>query len=185
VRIVVCDSHIERALAASAYNQRRQECEEAVRILKEPYPKIRALRDVTTAQLAEHADLLPEPVRSRARHVVTENERALTGADALERGDIAAFGLLMNASHASLRDDYEVSVPPMDLLVDAAQRAPGCYGSRLTGAGFGGCTVSLVREDTVEAFTEEVQRAYRDSTGRSATIYICRAVGGVGRATME
>lgn len=185
VRIVVCDSHIERALATSAYNQRRQECEEAVRLLKEHYPKIRALRDVTSEQLTAHADELPEPVRSRARHVVTENERTLRGAAALEAGDIAAFGQMMNASHASLRDDYEVSVPAMDLLVEAAQNAAGCYGSRLTGAGFGGCTVSLVQEDSVEAFCAEVLRAYQAGTGRSATIHVCRAVDGVGRATIE
>jgi galactokinase len=185
VRIVVCDSHIERALATSAYNQRRLECEEAVRILKEHYPKIRALRDVTADQLAAHADDLPEPVRSRARHVVTENERTLRGADALEAGDIAAFGQLMNASHASLRDDYEVSVPAMDRLVEAAQNTAGCYGSRLTGAGFGGCTVSLVQEESVDTFCAEVLRAYHAETGRSATIHVCRAVDGVGRATIE
>jgi len=184
-RIIVCDSHIERALASSAYNQRRQECEEAVRILKQWYPKIRALRDITMGQLAEHVTDLPEPVRSRARHVVSENERTLRGVDALDRGDVAAFGQLMNQSHASLRDDYQVSVPEMDALVAAAQAIPGCYGSRLTGAGFGGCTVSLVASESAERFCDQIASAYTATTGRTATIHICRAVDGVGRAMPE
>jgi galactokinase len=182
VRIVVCDSHLERALATSAYNQRRQECEEAVRILKQWYPKISALRDITIERLREHEHDLPEPVRSRARHVVTENERAVRGAEALDQGDVVTFGRLMNESHASLRDDYEVSVPDMDALVAAAQARPGCYGSRLTGAGFGGCTVSLVADGAVEQFRSDVAAAYKAETGRTATIYDCRAMDGVGRA---
>jgi galactokinase len=185
VRIVVCDSHIERALAASAYNQRRSECEQAVAILKQHYPKIRALRDVNIAQLNAHATELPEVVYRRARHVVSENERVLASETALQAGDLAAFGLLMNASHASLRDDYEVSVAAMDVLVDAAQQAPGCYGSRLTGAGFGGCTVSLVEPAAVEAFSAQVAARYQAETGRSATIHVCRVVDGVGRAMPE
>jgi galactokinase len=184
-RIIVCDSHIERSLAASAYNQRRQECEEAVRILKQSYPKIRALRDITMDQLAAHAADLPEPIRSRARHVVSENDRTLRGVAALDQGDVAAFGKFMNESHASLRDDYQVSVPEMDALVAAAQAIPGCYGSRLTGAGFGGCTVSLVAADATEQFCDAIALAYTAATGRSATIHICRAVDGVGRATPE
>lgn len=184
-RIVVCDSHIERSLAGSAYNQRRKECEEAVRILKQWYPKILALRDVSLQQLSAHAADLPEPVRSRAQHVVSENERTLRSVEALDRGDVATFGKLMNESHASLRDDYEVSVPEMDALVAAAQSIPGCYGSRLTGAGFGGCTVSLVAAEAAEQFCSQVADAYATNTGRTATIYICRAVDGVGRATPE
>ncbi|HWQ14733.1 MAG TPA: galactokinase [Roseiflexaceae bacterium] len=182
-QIVVCDSHIERSLAASAYNQRRQECDEAVRLLRQWYPKILALRDVSVEQLRAHESDLPEPVRRRARHVVTENDRALRGAQALEGGDVAAFGVLMNESHASLRDDYEVSIPPIDALVAAAQAVPGCYGSRLTGAGFGGCTVSLVEQGAVGRFRQEVAAAYRNATGRETTIYVCRASAGVGRAT--
>jgi galactokinase len=181
-QIVVCDSHIERSLAASAYNQRRAECEEAVRLFRQWYPKILALRDISVAQLQEHEAALPEPVRRRARHVVTENDRALRGAEALNAGDVATFGRLMNESHASLRDDYEVSIPPIDALVAAAQQVSGCYGSRITGAGFGGCTVSLVHESAVDRFRDEVARAYTEATGRTATIYVCRASGGVGRA---
>jgi galactokinase len=184
-QIVVCDSHIERALAGSAYNQRRQECDQAVLIFKQWYPKIIALRDVTIAQFEAHAADLPQPVRARALHVVGENDRTLRSAAALEAGDLATFGRLMNESHASLRDNYEVSTPDMDTLVEAAWRVPGCYGSRLTGAGFGGCTVSLVRKDAVAQFRHDVAGAYRAATGRETTIYICRASDGVGRALAE
>jgi galactokinase len=182
VAVVVCDSHIPRTLAASAYNQRRQECDTAVRLLQPRYPGIRALRDVSEDQLAAHQDVLPEPIRSRARHVVSENRRTLQGAEALERGDVAAFGRLMNESHASLRDDYQVSLPEIDHLVATAQRLAGCYGSRLTGAGFGGCTVSLVERSDVEPFSRHLSQAYYHATGRTATIYVCRASDGVGRA---
>src|SRR6266508_2803288 len=173
-QIVVCDSHMERSLAGSAYNQRRQECGEAVRILKQWYPKITALRDVTIDQFHEHEADLPEPVRARARHVITENDRAERSAVALEAGDVAAFGKLMNESHISLRDDYEGSIPEMDTLVAAAQSVPGCYGSRLTGAGFGGCTVSLVEQSAVERFQADVAAVYQQATGRATTIYVCR-----------
>ena len=184
-QIVVCDSHTERRLAGSAYNQRREECGEAVRIFKQWYPKITALRDVSVEQLKQHEGSLPEPVRARARHVITENDRAVRSAAALEAGDVAAFGQMMNESHASLRDDYEVSIPAMDLLVAAAQQVPGCYGSRLTGAGFGGCTVSLVEQSAVERVKQDVGAAYRQGTGRDTTIYVCRASDGVGRAVPE
>jgi len=182
VAVVVCDSHVERALVGSAYNQRRQECEEAVRLLSRWYPKILALRDVSDEQFAVHQADLPEPVRARARHVIGENSRTVQGAAALEAGDVAAFGRLMNESHASLRDDYQVSVPEMDILVATAQQLDGCYGSRLTGAGFGGCTVSLVDVSTVQRFSNDLRQAYQAATGRDVTVYVCRASGGVGRA---
>jgi len=184
-QIVVCDSHMERRLVGSAYNQRRQECGEAVRIFKQWYPKITALRDVTIAQFREHEADLPDPVRARARHVITENDRTERSAMVLQAGDVAAFGRLMNESHTSLRDDYEVSIPEMDTLVAAAQSVPGCYGSRLTGAGFGGCTVSLVERSAVERFQADVAAAYHAATGRATTIYVCRASDGVGRAIPE
>lgn len=182
VAVVVCDSHIPRALAASAYNQRRQECDAAVRLLQQWHPGIHALRDLSEDQLAAHSNDLPEPIRSRARHVVSENRRTLQSVAALERGDVAAFGQLMNESHASLRDDYQVSLPEIDHLVATAQRLAGCYGSRLTGAGFGGCTVSLVERSDVESFSRDLLQAYHTATGRTATMYVCRASDGVGRA---
>lgn len=184
-QIVVCDSHTERRLAGSAYNDRRDECDQAVQLFRQWYPKIKALRDVSVAQFHQHARALPEPVRARARHVITENDRAVRGAAALEAGDVATFGQLMNASHTSLRDDYEVSIPDMDALVAAAQQVPGCYGSRMTGAGFGGCTVSLVETSAVERFKRDVAAAFRQATGRDTTIYVCRASDGVGRAASE
>jgi galactokinase len=153
-----------------------------VRLLKQWYPQITALRDVSVEQFEAHAADLPELVGRRARHVVTENDRVLRSVEALEQGDVATFGQLMNESHASLRDDYEVSIPELDALVAAAQPLPGCFGSRLTGAGFGGCTVSLVDEDAAEAFQREVSRAYREATGLETTIYVCAASDGVGRA---
>ncbi len=185
VKIVVCDSQVERRLAGSAYNQRRAECDEAVRLFKQWYPKISALRDMTVAQFQEHEAALPEPIRSRARHVITENDRTVRSATALERGDIETFGKLMDESHRSLRDDYQVSIPEIDALVEAARRVPGCYGSRLTGAGFGGCTVSLVAQDAVERFQRDVAAAYLEATGQATAIYVCRASDGVGRALPE
>lgn len=185
VSVVICDSHIERTLAGSAYNQRRAECDQAVDILKQQLPGIKALRDVTSAQLQEHGHLLSPVVRQRARHVISENERVIAGVSTLQAGNVAEFGRLMNASHASLRDDYAVSIPEMDALVAAAQRVSGCYGSRLTGAGFGGCTVSLVANEAVERFRHEVAAAYLANTGRSATIYVTQAADGVSRVRPE
>jgi galactokinase len=133
---------------------------------------IRALRDVSSEEFAVLGVELPEPVRSRARHVVNECARVLAAVESLRAGDVAAFGEAMNASHASLRDDYTVSSPELDVLVTVAQRAPGCYGSRLTGAGFGGCTVSLVAADAVDDFCERVSAAYHTRTGREAALLI-------------
>lgn len=183
--VVICDSHIERSLASSAYNQRRAECDEAVEVLKQKLPTIKALRDVSSEQLKEHGHLLSPVVRQRARHVVSENERVIAGVATLQAGNVAEFGRLMNASHASLRDDYAVSIPEMDALVASAQRVSGCYGSRLSGAGFGGCTVSLVASDAVERFRHEVAASYLESTGRSATIYVTQAADGVSRVRPE
>jgi galactokinase len=185
VSVVICDSHIERTLAGSAYNQRRAECDQAVEILKQQLPGIKALRDVTSTQLNAHGHLLSPVVRQRARHVISENERVIAGVNTLQAGNVAEFGRLMNASHASLRDDYAVSIPEMDALVASAQRVSGCYGSRLTGAGFGGCTVSLVANEAVERFRHEVAAAYLASTGRSATIYVTQAADGVSRVRPE
>ena len=178
VRIVVCDSKVSRELAASAYNERRAQCEEAVRLLQPVLPGIKALRDVAPEQLAAHEHLLPPLILRRARHVVGENVRTLEGADRLEAGDLARFGVLMNESHRSLRDDYEVSSPQLDALVSAAQGVPGVYGSRLTGAGFGGCTVSLVEPDAVETFTRTVTSAYERDCGRTPDVYVCTASDG-------
>jgi galactokinase len=167
--IVMCDTAKPRQLVASAYNDRRAACEEASRRLGVP-----SLRDVLPAMLSR----LPEPLASRARHVVAENQRVLDFAAALRAGDRAALGRLMAESHASLRDLYEVSCPELDLLVELAERAPGCVGSRLTGAGFGGCTVSLVVREAAPAFAERVIAEYRRRSGLPGRSWTCQAVDG-------
>ncbi len=141
--ILVCDSGVKHELASSDYNQRRRECEQGVELLGAAFPGIRALRDITTTQLASRQSALPDVVRRRCRHVVTENERTTQAAAALAAGDLVTVGRLMNGSHASLRDDYEVSCAELDLLVETAQTQPGVLGARMTGGGFGGCTVNL------------------------------------------
>jgi galactokinase len=184
-QIVVCDSSIRHEHGASAYNERRAQCEEAVRILKRQLPKILALRDVTVADLDRYGDTLPPVVLQRARHVVTENRRVLDSVAALEAENFTQFGQLMNESHSSMRDDYAISTVEIDALVDIAQQIPGCYGSRMTGGGFGGCTVSLVHHAAVDRFKTDVAAAYRTATGRETLIHVCRASDGVGRAIPE
>lgn len=180
-RFVVCDSGVRRELAASAYNERRAECATALQLLQQQHPRIMALRDVTSAMLDAHAAALPATILRRARHVVSENERTQAAATALTRSDLQAFGALMQASHASLRDDYAVSCPELDALVAAALAIPGCYGSRMTGGGFGGCTVSLVADSALAAFTTAIGKDYNAATGRMATVYVCSASDGVQR----
>lgn len=182
ISIVVGNTNRPRELVGSAYNTRRAECEEAVRLLQTALPAIASLRDVTPDDLARHAALLPPVILRRARHVVTENARVLESVAALRAGDMARFGTLMSASHASLRDDYEVSCAELDAMVDAAHAVRGTLGARMTGAGFGGCTVSLVRTDRVEAFTDSVGDAYRRATGLEPAFYVCRAAAGAGLA---
>jgi len=179
VQIVVCDSKVKRELAQSGYNQRRAECDEAVRLLQQQRPGIRSLRDVTLDDLARWGELLPPDVLKRARHVVSEDARVLESADVLRQGDLERFGRLMNDAHRSYRDDFEASLPPIEVLVSAAQEVPGVYGSRLTGGGWGGCTVSLVRGSAVERFRERVGDAYRDAVGYEPEIYVCAASEGV------
>ncbi len=178
-RVVVADTTVRRGLAGSEYNVRRAQCEEAVRILGERLAKpIRALRDIAPEELAEHAPALPEIVRKRALHVVGENARTLAAVAALRAGDLEAFGRLMDESHASLRDLYEVSSPELDALVAAAQKVEGVLGARMTGAGFGGCAVALVHEDAIREFEERVGREYQAKMVRSATFYACQVTDG-------
>lgn len=174
VAIVVCDSKVQRGLVDSQYNMRRLACETGARLLG-----VHALRDVTPEMFEERAMMLPEMIRRRCRHVVYENQRVLDGVAALQRGDLATFGALMYRSHASLRDDYEVSCRELNILVEAASEVEGVYGSRLTGAGFGGCTVSLVDAGRVETFQTHVAARYEAATGVMPPIYVCRAEDGV------
>ncbi|GBD08462.1 Galactokinase [Candidatus Thermoflexus japonica] len=169
--VLVADSGVRRELAASEYNERRAQCEEAVRRLQGRYPGIRALRDVSRAQLEAARGELPDRIYRRARHVVTENERVLRAVEALVRGDLPAFGEQLNASHESLRDDYEVSAPELDTLVEAARSVPGVYGARLTGAGFGGSILTVVRREAVQAVSEALIRRYEARFGRRPTLF--------------
>lgn len=177
--IVIADSGVRRSLTTSAYNERRAACEEAVRLLQPVLPGIRALRDVTPALLEQHRSCLPELVYRRARHVVEECDRMRQAPARLKTGDAAGFGALMYAGHASLRDLYEVSVPELDALVETAASLPGCWGARLTGAGFGGCTVNLVEESAADGFIAGLRDGYRKRTGRQVEVYLCRASDGV------
>lgn len=181
VAIVVADTKVRRSLASSEYNVRRAQCEEAVGILSKYLPGIRALRDVNSNDLERFKEHLTEIVYRRARHVVADNERVLQAAEALREGDVITLGALMRACHISLRDDYEVSSPELDVLAEAAWEVEGCYGARLTGAGFGGCTVALVAEDAVADFQAHVAIAYESAFDRPPDVYACRSANGVER----
>jgi galactokinase len=181
VAIVVADTKVRRQLASSEYNVRRAQCEEAVKILSEYLSGVRALRDVSLDGLERFKEHLPEVIYRRARHVVADNERVLQAAAALRQEDVIAVGALMKACHISLRDDYEVSSPELDVLAEAAWEVEGCYGARLTGAGFGGCTVALVAVDAVPDFEAHVAAAYEAAFDRKPDIYVCRSANGVER----
>jgi galactokinase len=167
-------------LATSQYNARRLECETAVRYFAQRRSNVRALRDVTETDLKLFGGELPEVIYRRARHVITENARVLAAGTALARGDLVAFGQLMNRSHLSLRDDYDVSCNELDLMVELAQAVPGVYGARMTGGGFGGSTVNLIAVESVDEFRQTVARGYEEATGLTPEIYICTATEGVG-----
>lgn len=180
VAVVVADTMVRRELGSSEYNVRRAQCEEAVKTLSGPLPGIKALRDVSVENFNRHAHLLPALVAQRARYVVEECDRMLSVPALLQAQDAAGFGQLMNACHAGLRDLYNVSCPELDEMVSAAQTIAGCYGSRLTGAGFGGCTVNLVAASAAESFTQELAARYEKSTGKKPDIYVCHASDGAG-----
>ncbi len=173
ISIVVADSRVRRELASSEYNLRRKQCEEAAALLG-----VRFLRDLNPGEMPDWEAILPEPLRSRAKHVVEENARVLRAVEALERGDLAGFGRLMELSHRSLRDLYEVSSPELDFLVETALACDGVYGSRLTGAGFGGCTVTLAEKASVPALKEKLTEAYRKRFGLAPAIYELSPSGG-------
>ncbi|HET8654499.1 MAG TPA: galactokinase [Longimicrobiaceae bacterium] len=171
--VVILDTATRRGLVGSAYNERRRQCELAAEHFSVP-----ALRDVTSAELAQSGVGLDPVTLRRARHVVTENERTLAAADAMARGDAPTLGRLMDESHESLRADFEVSSPELDRMVGIARAQPGCLGARMTGAGFGGCAVALVRANGADAFTREVADAYERATGLPPRIYATRATAG-------
>ena len=171
--IVVCNTMVRHAIAGGEYNKRRQQCEAAARRMG-----VAALRDVTLPEFQRHEGELPEVERKRARHVISENSRVAEFAQALERDDRPYLGRLMAESHRSLREDFEVSCRELDIMVDLANQAEGLIGARMTGGGFGGCTVNLVGEDSVAAFREQVAREYEKQTGKKPEIYATRAANG-------
>lgn len=169
---------MRHTLASSAYNDRRAACEEAVRILQHDLEGITALRDVSVSDFNRLAEKLPLEVEKRARHVVEEIDRTDRAVKFLKRGEITSFGRLMNACHVSLRDLYEVSCPELDVMARIAQSLDGCYGARLTGAGFGGCTVNLVAKEKAGRFVSSLAAAYNLETGLRPEIYLCHASSG-------
>ncbi|MCX6343551.1 MAG: galactokinase [Armatimonadetes bacterium] len=180
VKVVVCNTMKQRGLVDSEYGLRRSQCEEAVRLFQQWKPGVKALRDVTCGDLAKYGDKLPEVVRMRAEHVISENERGLKCREVLASGGLEEFGELMNASHDSARDCYEVSCPELEAMVEVTRSAPGSLCGRLAGAGFGGCTVSLVGDASVEDFVETVKREYEKKTGLAPALYVCTAEDGAG-----
>lgn len=173
VAIIIADTKMRRTLTSGEYNERRADCEEAVRILSAHLPGIKSLRDVSVETFNQNSFQLPERVEKRARHVVEEIERTQRAIPLLEQGDMAEFGNLLNLCHASLRDLYKVSIPELDTMVKVAQSLPGCYGARLTGAGFGGCTVNLVAREQADMFSQALAAGYEAETGFLPEIYIC------------
>ncbi|MDE3180713.1 MAG: galactokinase [Acidobacteriota bacterium] len=174
-KIIVCNSGVKRSLAQSEYGIRTEQCREAVETLRSAGFEVHSLRDAKPADLEP---ALSGVLLRRARHVVTENERVLEAVRALEADDLGRFGELMNQSHASLRDDYEVSSPELDILAELALKQPGVYGARMTGAGFGGCTVNLVRPEAAADFAEAVRKGYEKAVGMKAEVYTFQASAG-------
>jgi galactokinase len=179
VRIVICNSMVSHSLAdGGSYNTRRAEMEYGLHILQQHRPEIIALRDATLDDLDRWGSEMPEASLRRCRHVITEDTRVLAAVEAFQSHDLARFGELMREAHISFRDDFEASCAEIDILVALANQQPGCYGARLTGGGFGGCTVNLVAAEHVPAFTAAIQKAYRTATGITAEIYTSRASAG-------
>lgn len=176
VRIVIANTNKKRSLVTSKYNERRAECEEALSDLRKALPDLEYLGTLSPEAFRLHAGEIQNPLaKKRAQHVVEECDRVYRSVSALKEGDLSLFGQLMNESHASLRDLYEVTGTELDTLAAAAQKEPGCLGSRMTGAGFGGCTVSLVRNDAIDAFCENVAKAYTEKIGYAPTFYVTDA----------
>lgn len=180
-KIVITNSKVKHSLVDSAYNDRRSECETALEELKSEMPIV-TLGDLTEAEFEAHKDTIKDPVRQlRAKHAVYENQRTIRAVAALKANNIEEFGKLMNESHVSLKNDYEVSCEEIDILVDLAWEIPGVIGSRITGGGFGGCTVSIVKNDAVDTFVEKVGNGYKEQTGNTAEFYVVEVGDGAHR----
>ncbi len=181
--VAICNSNVKHELASSAYNERRAECEQGVEILKKILPQIVQLRDVDVADFERYESNLPEVVRRRCRHVVTENARTIAAAAALRKNDLNEFGRLMRLSHASLRDDYEVSCGELDALVEIADQYASVLGARMTGGGFGGSTVNLVKRKNLDEFVRKISEQYKQRTGKETNVYISQAADGASEIT--
>ncbi len=182
VKLVICNTLVKHQLSGGEYNRRREECEQGVHILSRFYSGIKALRDVTEEQLAANAATLPPVIYKRCLHVLEENARVMEAVRSFRGGDLPRVGSLMHDSHRSLRDLYEVSCRELDIMVESAQGLPGYYGGRMTGGGFGGCTVNLVESHQTESFAQQVAERYRQKTGISPDVYICSPADGAGAA---
>ena len=179
MRLVICNTMVKHALSTGEYNLRREQCDEGVRLLSQEYPDIRALRDASPEQLESGRSLLPEVVYKRCAHIVRENQRVLQAETAVSAGDLKTFGKLMRQSHESLRDLYEVSCEELDIMVESAEGLPGYWGGRMTGGGFGGCTVNLVSAELAPTFAQQIAARYHTRTKIQPDIYICSPVDGV------
>lgn len=177
-RILICHSGVKHSLVDSEYNKRRQECETGVAVLSQKYPEIKSLRDATLSELNACKGELDQTVYRRCRHVITENQRVLKSIESLNQNDLITFGKLMNESHDSLRDDYQVSCFEIDLLADFARNFDGVLGSRITGGGFGGCTVTLIPNSLINDFTKQIKEYYQGKTGIVPDLYISRPAAG-------
>ena len=171
---VVVNTMVRHELADSEYNQRRAECEAGVEKLGKILPGIKSLRDISADEFNEVKGKIPENIRARCRHVIFESKRTRTAAECLRLGDLPGMGLLMAESHRSLRDDYRVSCSELDLLVELAEKIGGVYGARMTGGGFGGCTVNLVENESVEEFSANIEDGYFRATRIRPEVYVCR-----------
>ncbi len=185
VQLVICNTMVRHELSSGKYNERRAECEEGVRILRSALPEVRALRDVTLSELEDHRQNITPKVFARCRHVITENGRVKRAVEALHKGDTAALGPLLEDSHRSLRDDYEVSCRELDLMVEIAGAQCGLIGARMTGGGFGGCSINLVESAAVSDFRRNVAAAYSSKTGLTPDIYVSPASEGAQRIVVE
>jgi galactokinase len=179
VRLVICNTMIKHELATGEYNRRRSECDQGVRLLAQHFGGVKALRDVSLADLESVRDAMPDKIYRRCRHVISENVRVLKAVAALESQDLDRCGQLMDESHESLRDDYEVTCSELDTMVSLARSCAGVYGSRMTGGGFGGCTINLVAAEFTADFAHRIAQQYQTATGITPEVYVCHASDGV------
>ncbi len=180
-QIVLCNTLVSHSLASTEYNTRRRECEAGVKIMQTQYPEMRSLRDASPEIVAAYADKMPPKVYDRCRYIVAENQRVLDASAALHRGDIAAFGQWMYASHDGLQHQYEVSCPELDFLVDQTRDDEAILGSRMMGGGFGGCTINLVETESIPAFEKRIKQVFQQQYGRELPVYVARLSEGVHR----